>query len=118
MSRVLVVDDEFDIAEVVRLVLEERGFEVLTASDGDEAKTILAGETPVLIITDVMMPHVSGFELVAWARAQARLHDVPIIVMSAVRPASTKGDYQAFLQKPFTLRRLIASLDEVLAQAR
>lgn len=118
MSSVLVVDDEFDVAEVVRIVLEERGFDVILASDGAEAETILAAETPTLIITDVMMPHVSGFDLVQWARGQERLRDVPIIVMSAVRPSSTSGTWQAFLQKPFTLRRLVASIDEVLAHAR
>lgn len=114
---VLVVDDEFDIAEVVHLVLEERGFTVLLASDGAEAQAILEKETPALVVTDLMMPRLNGAELIAWLRSQKRLAEVPVISMSAVTPAKNAG-WQEFLQKPFTLKRLVAAVTAVLDGAK
>lgn len=114
--RVLVVDDEFDVADILRIVFEERGDAVWVAHDGAEAQELLQSETPDFVITDVMMPTMSGPELIAWMRSQPRLAHVPVLLMSAIRPpAEDEPMWQGFIQKPFTLTRLLRSLAEVTA---
>lgn len=120
MTRVLIVDDEVDVAEVIRLVLEDRGYEVKVAHNGLEAKKELEksdGDAPELVISDLMMPHMTGSELVDWMRTQAKLESVPVLVMSAVPPTKPGGKWQAFLQKPFRLASLVSRIDELLGAA-
>ncbi|MDB4945438.1 MAG: cheY [Labilithrix sp.] len=120
MTRALIVDDELDIAEVLTLVLEDRGFEVVSASDGAEAKALLAHELPDIIITDLMMPFLDCVELARWIRGEERLRGIPVVLMSAVR-APNKSDealWQCFLQKPFTLVELVKCIDEVLQSSK
>lgn len=119
MTSILVVDDEFDIAEVLRLILEDHGYEVTVASDGAEAKALLEKDEtkPAMVITDRMMPLMSGPELLAWMRTQRRFDAIPVVMMSAVAPVDAPDGAAAFLQKPFTVTRLLGAVDECLKRA-
>src|SRR4051812_19773134 len=102
MSLVLVADDEPAVLEVLSEVVEDLGHDVVRAHDGREALVIAKAQVPQLVVTDHMMPRLSGVDLCRQLRLDATLKDVPIILLSA---ALTQGvpEAQAFLSKPFEL---------------
>lgn len=111
MRPILVVDDEFDIAEVVGSILRADGYPVELASNGREALQHLAAKgAPSLVILDVMMPFVNGLEVLRHMKRTAGLEQVPVILMSAVSPTVAQKDFgwNAFLRKPFNLDALTA----------
>lgn len=105
MPKVLIVDDEDVLLEMIVLLLEDLGYEALTATNGQEALAILYAEPkpPALIISDVMMPRMSGTELARVVKTQPRLMDVPIILMSAANQPTMGRVADQFLHKPFSL---------------
>ncbi len=110
MPKILVVDDEPDIAELLQTVLEEEGYQVIVAGNGREGLAQVAEARPNLILCDVMMPLMDGVSLCRAVRAQPDYRDIPLVFMSAGRkPANTAGcRYDAFLAKPFELTAVIA----------
>jgi CheY-like chemotaxis protein len=114
---ILVVDDEFVMVEIVSMILAEEGYRVLTAADGEEALALLAEEVPDLLITDYMMPKVTGPQLVDRMSADERLSAVPIIMMSGgsvhVRPAGVR----AFFVKPVPVDDLLSAVATILADS-
>ena len=112
---VLVVDDEREIVELLSTLLEEEGYRVVPAFDGVEAWELASAQHPDLVISDVMMPRMSGLELVSRLRGAAdSLADTPIILMSAV-PRAAETDGVAFLSKPFDLDRVLSLVSTELA---
>lgn len=116
MTRILVVDDELDIAEAVRAVLEAEGYQVETAADGSECLQVLQAAPPDLLLLDVMMPVLDGFGVLEEMRSADM--SVPVVMMSAIRPDSRLAEYQikAFLKKPFHLETLLETVDRALAE--
>lgn len=118
-QRILVVDDEANIRELVRLYLEKEGFSVSLAANGNEALTFIRESVPALIVLDLMMPVMDGFEV---CRAVRREHDVPIVMLTARNEDIDKivglelgaDDY---LTKPFNPRELVARVKAVLRRA-
>lgn len=114
MKRILVVDDELDIALAVRAVLEAEGYEVETAANGRQCLEMLRAELPDLLLLDVMMPLVDGFGVLQRMREENL--QVPVVMMSAIRPEDRLDGLQveAFLCKPFQLEALLDVVDRVL----
>ncbi len=116
-TEVLVVDDDRSLLKFIRVNLQARGFEVLTARDGAEALSLLAnGAMPGLIILDLMMPGVDGSEVCRQVRA---VSEVPIIVLSAIDDEERKVEAldigaDDYLTKPFGLQELLARVRAVL----
>jgi two-component system OmpR family response regulator len=115
--RVLVVDDEPNIVEVVSMALRFQGFTVETAASGQEALTGVASFRPHLMVLDVMLPDMEGFEVAQ--RLGAQRAEVPIVFLTArdatedkVRGLTTGGD--DYVTKPFSLEELIARIRTVL----
>lgn len=116
MSRVLVVDDDPGIVKVVRAYLEQAGFEVSVAYDGKKAMQIARNDRPDLVILDLMLPEMDGWDV---CRALRKESDVPIIMLTARVEESDKliglelgaDDY---VTKPFSPRELVARVRSVL----
>jgi two-component system response regulator MprA len=108
---VLVVDDEPGIVEFLRFALEDNGYRVATANDGGQALETVEREEPDVVITDLMMPRVDGWELCRQLRARRSTRRVPIIGMSAVDASGAALD--SFLRKPFELDDLLSELDRL-----
>jgi CheY-like chemotaxis protein len=102
MSLVLVVDDEPAVLEILSQVVEDLGHEVIQARDGEEAWRLARSRRPQLVVTDHMMPRLSGAELCRRLRGDGELSHIPIIVLSAVLPQGVP-EAQAFLHKPFEI---------------
>jgi two-component system OmpR family response regulator len=116
-NRVLVVDDEPNIVEVVAMALRFQGFTVETAASGREALAAVAGFKPHLMVLDVMLPDMDGFEVAS--RLGAQRTGVPIIFLTArdatadkVRGLSGGGD--DYMTKPFSLEELVARIRTIL----
>lgn len=117
MKTVLIVEDEWAIAGWLEVLLSERGYHVLAASNGRQALDILHHETPDLVLTDFMMPFVDGAGLMAAMAENPVTRAIPVVVMtslleSAVRERS--NDFKAILRKPFREADLVRILDEIL----
>lgn len=112
MSKVLIVDDDDDIREAVRDLLEGEHIPVATASNGREALDYLLNEErPCLVLLDLMMPVMNGWELL-WAMKEHRpLNNIPVVVVSAaIGDARTEG--VRFLKKPIRFDSLLAAIRE------
>lgn len=118
-KRILVVDDEVNIIKFLRANLEGKGYEVLAAMNGDEALRIFEREVPDLILLDIMMPKVDGFEV---CRRLREWTNVPIIVLSARANEEDKVkllDLGAddYITKPFGAPELLARVNAMLRRS-
>ena len=107
MRSVLVVDDDSDIREAVAEVLAGEGYEVLGAGDGEEALTKCRAFHPSLVLLDLMMPGMNGWEFRAAQKRDPELADIPVVVLSALEQ-KVAIDAEGFVRKPFELDELLA----------
>lgn len=120
MRTVLVVDDEFGVAEVLEAVLQDEGLRVVTAVNGRQGLERAAEAQPDLIMLDVMMPIMGGAAMLAALRADPRFGRVPVILMSSLEEATARetcSGFQAFLRKPFRIAEMLALLEQVVPAA-
>ena len=111
--RVLIADDEVYIVDLLSILLEEEGFQVVRAYDGEQAWELAERLQPDLVISDVTMPRVGGLELLRRFRSDGPLRDTPVILMSAVA-RGIEGERAAFLPKPFDLDRMLSLVETEL----
>ncbi len=117
MSVILVVDDEVDITETYKMLLEHYGYAVVTANNGLDALGVIAETPPDLILSDCMMPVMDGVELSNRVRAIPALAKVPIVLMSGAPEFHNlkKSSHDVFLSKPLYFERLLAEIKRLLA---
>jgi two-component system phosphate regulon response regulator PhoB len=118
-AKVLVVEDEAPLAEILRYNLESEGFRVAHAESGEEALILLDEERPDLVVLDWMLPGVSGIELCRRLRSMTNSRTIPIIMLTArgeesdrIRGLSTGAD--DYVTKPFSLPELMARVKAIL----
>ena len=116
MKTILVADDERDLLTAVSGVLQDEGHDVIECTDGKQALEMLVLRRPDAALVDVMMPFMTGTELVAAAREDPRIQAVPIVLMSAVDDPKLKEGVAGFLKKPFAVGRLLSLLDDVVGR--
>ncbi len=115
---ILLVEDEDDLRETIREVIAEEGYTVAEAGNGAEALTYLEQRpAPCLVLLDLMMPVVNGFELLERMRAHPRLKDIPVLVISALarqrlEETVAKGTAVGFLTKPLQLKALLGAVSQ------
>ena len=115
-QRVLVVDDDKNICEIVRLYLDKEGFEVVIANDGQTAIDLFKQKTPSVVVLDVMLPKMDGFQV---CREIRRVSNIPIIMLTAKGETFDKvlglelgaDDYMV---KPFENKELVARIKAIL----
>jgi len=115
---ILVVDDSPDVRLILSLILDEAGYDIETADDGDDALAKLETVRPDVLLVDIMMPGLDGFDLVLAIRDMPGWRDVPIVAMSAkftlMNPR--RQAFQAYVPKPFSPDRLLRTLADVVQQ--
>jgi CheY-like chemotaxis protein len=119
MARVLVVDDEDVLLEMIATLIDDLGYESIVATSGLEALQLLSTSdtTPALIISDVMMPKMNGVEFSKAVRENPNLRGVPIILMSAAGKPINSQVADLFLHKPFDLDTLADLIEQFLDQS-
>jgi two-component system, OmpR family, response regulator ResD len=120
MAKVLVVDDEPIVRDVVTRYLRRDGFETVEADSGEEAKALLEASRPALVVLDVMLPGISGLELCQWIRANSTL---PVILLTARgeeadRIVGLELGADDYVTKPFSPRELAVRVRNVLRRTR
>jgi CheY-like chemotaxis protein len=117
MSRpVLVVEDERDLRETVSELLESDGYTVLQAENGREALDLANATPPCLILLDLMMPVMSGWQLMKALAEDGRLSSTPVVIVSASHEAPLGAD--AFLAKPFDIDALLSTVGRLAGEFR
>ena len=118
-KRVLLVDDDSEIVESMRTVLESRGYEILVARDGNQGLMMAEKDEPDLVVLDMMMPKRSGFLVLEKLR---RTRPVPIkVIMITANEGSRHKAYAEmlgvddYIRKPFAMDRLLESIDRLLS---
>lgn len=122
-GRILIVEDDRDIVDLLEFNLQEEGYETVAALDGAEALALARRQQPNLIILDIMLPLIDGFEVCKSLKADATCADIPIVILSARSQETDKvvglelgaDDY---VTKPFSPRELIARIRAVLRRHR
>jgi DNA-binding response OmpR family regulator len=122
MARILVAEDEQHIAEMITFKLTNRGHEVVRARDGAEAVRLAGQENPDLILLDVMMPVLSGFEVLRKLKSDPACRTVPIIMVTAKGQerevvGGLRDGATDYIVKPFSLKELVARIDLVLSRS-
>jgi DNA-binding response OmpR family regulator len=120
--RILVVDDESHIQHVLSLKLRKSGYEVLTASDGEEGLHVAMASRPDLIITDLQMPYMTGVDLCRALAARSLTATVPVIILTARGYALSDedlaiGTIREVVSKPFSPRLLLQMVQTILGEA-
>lgn len=118
-SKILIVEDEPNIVVPLRFIMEENGYEVSVAFTGEEAVQILAREKPDLILLDIMLPGMDGYELCQMIRQKPDWEDIRIIFLTALgREANmAKGlalEADAYITKPFSNKEVVDKIKELI----
>jgi DNA-binding response OmpR family regulator len=121
-KQILVVDDEKQLISLVKLHLDMAGYDVLTASDGEKALSVAAKERPDLIILDLMLPKMDGWEVCRILKSDKDTANIPVIMLTARTDTESvlKGfecGADDYVTKPFSPRELIARVKRTLVHA-
>jgi len=116
--KILAVDDEKFIVRLVQVTLERQGYQVVTAYDGKEALQKVEAEKPDLVVLDVMMPYMDGFEVLQTLRRDPATRDIPVIMLTAkAQDADVFRGWQSgvdcYLTKPFNPLELVSFVNRI-----
>jgi two-component system alkaline phosphatase synthesis response regulator PhoP len=120
-GKILVVDDEIYIVHILDFSLGIEGYEVMTALDGEQALAKVAQNRPDLIVLDIMMPKLDGYETCKALKQNPATHDIPVILLSAKgRNVDQKIGFEVgaddYITKPFSPRKLVERINAILGQ--
>ncbi len=120
-KRILVVDDEPEFSDLVTMRLEVNGFDVIVAEDGEKGLEIAKREKPDLIILDLMMPKITGFEVCRMLKFDDAYKHIPIIILSALdqqreREKAIQNGADAYFIKPFDLKLLLTKIRSLIGE--
>lgn len=123
MKKVLIVDDEPSIVETTRFILESEGYHPLVASDGVAAMELVRQERPQVVLLDVMMPKLDGFEVCRMIREEPELKETFVLILTARgqradEAIALEAGADAYMRKPFDEDEFLARVESVFAEAR
>jgi len=120
--RVVYIEDEPEMIDLVRLILNRRGYEITGANGGREGLDLVRQETPELVLLDLMMPDMDGWDVYQQMKADARTQNIPVIVITAKAQSIDKvlglhiAKVDDYISKPFSPQELVDSVDKVMAK--
>jgi len=120
-NRVMIIEDDPDMIELLTLILKRGGYTSIPALGGEEGLRLLKENAPDLILLDLMMDDMSGWTVLEAIKTSDELRDIPVLIVSARHhmedPAQTsahRGQYEGYLVKPFVVRDLLAQIQEAM----
>lgn len=116
MKRILIVDDEFGIGELLTDLLVDQGFRVKTAANGKQALAQIAEEKPDLVMLDFMMPIMNGAATLKALASDPATRDIPVVLMSSLHESMITTEcngYAAFLRKPFKIPAVLELVEQL-----
>lgn len=118
MAKIVIVEDEAEMAELLSQCLQSQGHDVVTTGEGLQALSLMLQDIPALVLADVMMPEMGGAPMLTAMRENAYLNEIPVILISGLAEEQVREQctgYTAFLRKPFSLSSMTELVDHVLA---
>ncbi|MBE0408967.1 MAG: response regulator [Anaerolineales bacterium] len=122
IRRVVYIEDEEDMISLVHLILERKGFEIRGANGGREGLQVIQEYRPDLVLLDLMMPDMDGWDVYQQMKADKALRDIPVIIITAKAQNIDKvlglhiAKVDDYISKPFSPHELVESVNRVLAQ--
>src|SRR4030067_3849000 len=121
-KKILVVEDTKNLRDIVTFMLKQRGYDVISAAEGNEGLKKAKTEAPDLIILDAMLPNITGFDICANLKADPKYKTIPILMLTAITQGTDKGDdywklksrADDFLSKPFKAQVLAERIEKLL----
>ena len=119
-KRVVCIEDEPEMIDLVRLILGRKGFEVVGANGGLEGLALVASEKPDLVLLDLMMPDMDGWEVYQRMKSDEALRDIPVVVVTAKAQSIDKvlglhiAKVDDYITKPFGPQELLESVEKIL----
>ena len=123
-KRLAYIEDETEMIDLVRLILGRRGYAVLGASGGSEGLELVRRELPDLILLDLMMPDMDGWDVYHQIKSDAATRDIPVIVITAKAQNIDKvlglriAKVEDYIAKPFSPQELLERVEQVLSRPR
>ncbi|MBI4732338.1 MAG: response regulator [Chloroflexi bacterium] len=124
MKRILCIEDEQEMIDLIRLILTRRGFEVKGANGGKEGLETIRTQRPDLVLLDLMMPDMDGWEVYQQMKADEATRNIPVIVVTAKAQSIDKvlglhiAKVDDYIAKPFSPQELMNSVDAVLSRKK
>jgi DNA-binding response OmpR family regulator len=123
MSRVLIADDEPDIVETIKCILEARGHQVFEANDGMEALDHARNSNPDIIFLDVMMPKLDGYKVCRMLKFDSQYQNIPVILLTARASSQDMSigeevGADVYLTKPFDVDEVLDLVDRLTSNSR
>ena len=122
IKRLVYIEDEPEMIDLVALILNRRGFEVLGANGGIEGLELVKRELPDLVLLDLMMPDMDGWDVYQQMKSDEMMRDIPVIVVTAKAQSIDKvlglhiAKVEDYISKPFSPQELLDSVETVLAR--
>jgi two-component system, OmpR family, response regulator VicR len=123
-KKILCIDDEQEMIDLMRLILSGHGFEILGAVSGKEGLAIIRKDHPDLILLDLMMPEMDGWEIYQQMKADETIKDIPVIIVTAKAQSIDKvlglhiAKVDDYIAKPFSPQDLLTSVENVLGRKK
>jgi DNA-binding response OmpR family regulator len=120
-KRVVYIEDEHEMIDLVRLILSRKGFEVIGATGGRDGLNLVREKLPDLVLLDLMMPDMDGWEVYQQMKADESMRSIPVIVVTAKAQSIDKvlglhiAKVEDYISKPFSPQELLESVEKVLA---
>ena len=119
-ATIIVADDDLDLCELLDMKLRQSDFEVFTAMDGLQALEMIRSVRPDLVILDIIMPSMTGMEVLSQMRSEPAIADIPVILMTAERKEKDFSSGFAlgivdYIVKPFNLKDLVVQVKSVIS---
>jgi len=121
--KILCVEDEAGMLDLLRLILESAGYTFLAAKDGQEGLDAMRREQPDLVLLDLMLPEVGGAEVLLRKKEDPTIQHIPVIAVTAMSSAfdqimwKHRTEIEDYITKPFMRKQLLSSIERVLARA-
>ena len=118
-KKILIIDDEEDLQKMLKIRLEQEGFNIVQANDGDVGLKTAEQEVPDMIIMDIMMPNMDGYSCLKEVRSLPKTKDIPVLMLSGkeeekVRDLFAFQKISGYIEKPFELDDLVVKVREIL----
>lgn len=122
-KKILVVEDEADVASALSMLLEDRGYDIILAKDGPAALEKARSEKPDLILLDIMLPKIDGFKVARMLKFDENFRHIPIIMLTAKiqekdKRTGMETGADAYVTKPFDNSVLLQRISEILVEAK
>jgi two-component system alkaline phosphatase synthesis response regulator PhoP len=116
---IFIVEDDYDIAEVLRFNLEHKGYKVIWEENGENAYERIIKDVPDLLILDIALPGISGIEVCRYLKNNPKTEKIPIMILTAKikkedRDAALTAGADAFITKPFTLKEVLDKVSKLI----